>query len=132
MKNMARICGALIALGYFLPWVDVIIISFSGYNIGKIVDMAGELGAEEVSPPLWVYGTYFFPVLGIASAALNKKGLHLISGAFVFLIVIWGLADAGGVGAGDASILDVIGIGLVITIIAPICQIVGAFKLEEE
>ena len=71
---MARICGALIALGYFLPWVDVIIISFSGYNIGKIVDMAGELGAEEVSPPLWVYGTYFFPVLGIASAALNKKG----------------------------------------------------------
>ena len=55
-----------------------------------------------------------------------------VSGAFVFLIVIWGLADAGGVGNGDASILDVIGIGLVITIIAPICQIVGAFKLEEE
>ena len=73
MKNMARICGALIALGYFLPWVDVFIISFSGYNIGKIVDMAGEFGAEEVSPPLWVYGTYFFPVLGIASAALTKR-----------------------------------------------------------
>ena len=50
----------------------------------------------------------------------------------MFLIVIWGLADAGGVGNGDASILDVIGIGLVITIIAPICQIVGVFKLEEE
>ena len=132
MQNMARISGALIALGYFLPWVDMVIISFSGYNIGTIMDMAGEFGAEEVSPPLWVYGTYFFPVLGIASAALNKKGLHLISGAFVFLIVLWGLMDAGGVGDGDSSILDVIGIGLVITIIAPICQIVGAFKLEEE
>ena len=48
---MARICGALIALGYFLPWVDVIIISFSGYNIGKIVDMAGEFGARKFHLP---------------------------------------------------------------------------------
>ena len=136
MQNMARISGALIAIGYFLPWVDIIIISFSGYNIGKILDMAGEFGsefgAEDVSVPLWVYGTYLFPVVGIVSASLNKKGLHLVSGLFVLLIVIWGMFDAGGVGNGDTSILDVIGIGLVITVIAPICQMFGAFKLEEK
>jgi len=71
---MARVCGTLIAVGYFLPWVDVIIISFSGYNIGKIVGMAGEFGAEEVSPPLWVYGTYFFPVLGDCVRRAKQKG----------------------------------------------------------
>ena len=48
------------------------------------------------------------------------------------LIVLWGLADVGGIGEGDGSIFDVIGIGLLITIIAPIGQIIGAFKLEEE
>jgi len=132
IQNMARICGALIAIGYFLPWVDIVIISFSGYNVIKIVEMAGEFGVEDVSPPLWVYGTYLFVVLGIASAALNKKGLHLVSGVFVMLIVLWGLADVGGIGEGDGSIFDVIGIGLLITIIAPIGQIIGAFKLEEE
>ena len=132
IQNMARICGALIAIGYFLPWVDIVIISFSGYNVIKIVEMAGEFGVEDVAPPLWVYGTYLFVVLGIASAALNKKGLHLVSGVFVMLIVLWGLADVGGIGEGDGSIFDVIGIGLLITIIAPIGQIIGAFKLEEE
>jgi hypothetical protein len=132
IQNMARICGALIAIGYFLPWVDIVIISFSGYNVIKIVEMAGEFGVEDVSPPLWVYGTYLFVVLGIASAALNKKGLHLVSGVFVMLIVLWGLVDVGGIGEGDGSIFDVIGIGLLITIIAPIGQIIGAFKLEEE
>ena len=97
-----------------------------------MVGMAGEFGVEDVSPPLWVYGTYLFVVLGIASAALNKKGLHLVSGVFVMLIVLWGLTDVGGIGGSGGSIFDVIGIGLLITIIAPIGQIIGAFKLEEE
>ena len=56
----------------------------------------------------------------------------MVSGVFVMLIVLWGLADVGGIGEGDGSIFDVIGIGLLITIIAPIGQIIGAFKLEEE
>ena len=131
MQHMARICGALIAIGYFLPWVDIVIISFSGYNVIKIVEMAGEFGVEDVSPPLWVYGTYLFVVLGIASAALNKKGLHLVSGVFVMLIVLWGLTDVGGIGGSGGSIFDVIGIGLLITIVAPIGQIIGAFWEEE-
>ena len=70
---------------------------------------------------------FFFVVLGIASAAMNRKREHIVSGLFVLLTVVWILTGV----AGGPIGFEVVGIGLWITLAAAIGQIVGAFMLEE-
>ena len=79
---------------------------------------------------VWVYASLLFVVLGIASAAVNNKRGHLASGVYVLLVVIWMLVEMAGGTRG--SFFEVIGIGLWITLVAAIGQIVGAFMLFDE
>lgn len=154
-KFLGRICALAIVVAYFLPWIDVMLFRFSGmelsgmYNkIQKLQDnvmpfvnaMAEGMGeeaptVEKISKPLWIYGTMLFPVVGIASAILNKKLLHLLSGVFVLIIILWAVIDMkssfGEIGD-EVSVLQVISIGLLITIIAPFGQIFGAFTCEDK
>ena len=130
MKNIARVCGVLIVIAYFLPWVSIMIASISGFTMGKMaITKIGEGGG-----PLWALPSLLFVVLGIASAAVNNKRGHLASGVYVLLVVIWILVEmAGGTrGSFDLTNLVVIGIGLWITLVAAIGQIVGAFMLFDE
>ena len=90
----------------------------NGHNIG------------EGGGPLWALPSLLFVVLGIASAAVNNKRGHLASGVYVLLIVIWILVEMAGGPSG--SFFEVVGIGLWITLVAAIGQIVGAFMLESE
>ena len=126
MKNIARVCGVLIVIAYFLPWMSIMIANISGFTMGKMaITKIGEGGG-----PLWALPSLLFVVLGIASAAVNNKRGHLSSGVYVLLVVIWILVEmAGGT---RVSFFEVIGIGLWITLVAAIGQIVGAFKLESE
>ena len=100
--------------------------SINGFTIGKMaITKIGEGGG-----PLWALPSLLFVVLGIASAAVNNKRGHLASGVYVLLIVIWILVDMAGGTRGSFS--EVIGIGLWITLVAAIGQIVGAFMLSDE
>ena len=90
----------------------------NGHNIG------------EGGGPLWALPSLLFVVLGIASAAVNNKRGHLASGVYVLLVVIWILVEMAGGTRG--SFFEVIGIGLWITLVAAIGQIVGAFMLFDE
>ena len=97
--------------------------SISGFTIGKMaITKIGEGGG-----PLWALPSLLFVVLGIASAAVNNKRGHLASGVYVLLIVIWILGEMAGGPSG--SFFRVVGIGLWITLVAAIGQIVGAFML---
>jgi len=100
--------------------------SISGFTIGKMaITKIGEGGG-----PLWALPSLLFVVLGIASAAVNNKRGHLASGVYVLLIVIWILGEMAGGPSG--SFFRVVGIGLWITLVAAIGQIVGAFMLFDE
>ena len=126
MKNIARVCGVLIVIAYFLPWMSIVFASISGFTMGKMaITKMGEGGGA-----VWVYASLLFVVLGIASVAQNNKRGHLTSGVFVLLTVIWILVEIAG-GSGG-SFFEVVGIGLWITLVAAIGQIVGAFMLESE
>ena len=126
MKNIARVCGVLIVIAYFLPWMSIMIASINGFTIGKMaITQIGEGGV-----PLWALPSLLFVVLGIASAVVNNKRGHLASGVYVFLIVIWILVDMAGGTRG--SFFEVIDIGLWITLVAANGQIVGAFILFDE
>ena len=123
MKHIARVCAGLIVIAYFLPWLDIMFASMSGFVFGKMVlTEAGKSGG-----PGWAYATLFFVVLGIASASMNRKREHIVSGLFVLLTVVWILTGV----AGGPIGFEVVGIGLWITLAAAIGQIVGAFMLEE-
>ena len=123
MKHIARVCAGLIVIAYFLPWMNIMIASMSGFNMGKSAVM--KMG--ESAGPVWVYASLLFVVLGIASAAINRKREHIVSGIFVLLTVAWALIEL----AGGPLGFEVVGIGLWITLAASIGQIVGAFMLEE-
>ena len=126
MKHIARACAGLIVIAYFLPWMDMMIASMSGFTMGKMA--ISTMGEGPPTPP-WVYASLLFVVLGIASAAINRKREHIVSGIFVLLTVAWPLALIGMVDGPIA--FKVVGIGLWITLAAAIGQIVGAFMLEE-
>ena len=97
-----------------------------GFTMGKMA--ITKIG--EGCGPLWALPSLLFVVLGIASAAVNNKRGHLASGVYVLLVVIWILVEMAGGTRG--SFFEVIGIGLWITLVAAIGQIVGAFMLESE
>ena len=124
MKNIARACAGLIVIAYFLPWMNIIIASMSGFTMGKMA--ISTMGEGPPTPP-WVYASLLFVVLGIASAAINRKREHIVSGIFVLLAVVWALIEV----AGGPIGFEVVGIGIWITLAAAIGQIVGAFMLEE-
>jgi len=126
MHNIARVCGVLIVIAYFLPWMSMVFASISGFTIGKMaITKIGEGGGA-----VWTYASLLFVVLGIASAAVNNLRGHLASGVYVLLVVIWILVEMAGGTRG--SFFEVIGIGLWITLVAAIGQIVGAFMLFDE
>ncbi len=127
MKHIARVCAGLIVIAYFLPWMNIMIASMSGFNMGKMA--ISSMGEGPPTPP-WIYGSLLFVVFGIASAVINNKKAHLVSGGFVLLVMIWMLADMiAGAGA-MISPLELIGIGIWITVLASIGQILGAFRLD--
>jgi len=125
-NNIARVCGVLIVIAYFLPWMSMMFASITGFTIGKMaITKIAEGGGT-----LWALPSLLFVVLGIASAVVNNKRGHLASGVYVLLIVIWILVDMAGGTRG--SFFEVIGIGLWITLVAANGQIVGAFMLFDE
>jgi hypothetical protein len=125
-KNIARVCGVLIVIAYFLPWMSMVFVSISGFTIGKMAITKIAEGAG----PLWALPSLLFVVLGIASAVVNNKRGHRASGGYVLLIVIWILVEMAGGTRG--SFFEVIGIGLWITLVAAIGQIVFAEEAAKE
>lgn len=155
-KNVARICGGAIAVAFFLPWIDIMLFSFSGMELNGMFNKLQELQsglqsfanastegtgevaveAEEISKPLWLYGAMLFPVLGVASAVINKKLLHIFSATFILGIVIWAFSDlrstlSGELGDDQFSILQIMSIGLWVTILAPFGQLFGALVYKD-
>jgi hypothetical protein len=126
MKKIARVCGVLIVIAYFLPWMSIVFVSISGFTIGKMAITKIAEGAG----PLWALPSLLFVVLGIASAVVNNKRGHRASGGYVLLIVIWILVEMAGGTRG--SFFEVIGIGLWITLVAAIGQIVFAEEAAKE
>ncbi|MDC0142910.1 hypothetical protein OAK45_00090 [Verrucomicrobia bacterium] len=155
-KNIARICGGAIAMAFFLPWIDIMLFSFSGMELSDMFNKLqglqsglqsfanaftegtgeGALEVEGISKPVWLYGTMLFPVLGVASAVINKKLLHIFSATFILGIVIWAFSDlrstlGGELGDDQFSILQIMSIGLWVTIFAPFGQLFGALVYKD-
>ena len=64
--------------------------SMSGFVFGKMVLSWKKRWADGLML------LFFFVVLGIASAAMNRKREHIVSGLFVLLTVVWILIGVAG------------------------------------
>jgi hypothetical protein len=156
-KNVARVCGFAIAIAYFLPWVDYVMFRYSGMELYKVFDAMEKIQSfttnfansfseslgekpveqEKIKRPLWLYGTMLLPVIGVVSAIINKKLLHIFSAVLTLAILTWAIigmnslwGKIGGESEETPSIIQIISIGLWTTIIAPLGQIFGAFKCD--
>ena len=77
-----------------------------------------------------------FPVFGVASAVINKKLLHIFSAIFTLGIIIWAFVDlrstlGGELGDDQFSMLQIMSIGLWVTILAPFGQLFGALVYKD-
>ena len=115
-------CAGLIVIAYFLPWLDIMFASMSGFVFGKMVlTEAGKSGG-----PGWAYATLFCRAGNRVSGYEPKKRTYCFRA--IRLVNSCMDSDRGG---RWSYWIQVVGIGLWITLAAAIGQIVGAFMLEE-
>ena len=124
MKKLPMIFGIILLVSYFLPWVStpandyIPSVNLSGSQITSL----GALVSAKA------YFLYLVPILGIAVAVLGfmqhsaSRIVTLVAGAFILLMGIWGMAEAG-----FGETMKVLGFGAWLTLLACIGCIVSFF-----
>ena len=124
MQHLGRIGAGLVALGFFLPWINLMgIIKISGLFLTKAIFGAA---SEGFGIPGYAYGIPLILILAIAALITNKKSVLRIAGIFPFLYIGVALASAGGMPP-----MEIVGIGMWLTLAGGIAAIVGSGHVEE-
>ena len=99
MKNITGVLGAALVVAFFLPWVAMGPMSFSGMQIVDLVKMAQQFASVSgESAPMEtyiVYLLYFIPLFGAAMAYLdftNKNAKSAALGAGIVTVFVFGWA----------------------------------------
>ena len=127
-KELENICASLIVLAFFLPWVDLGFISFSGYSLPILVNSVGSIAQafdENIQSSNYkIYLVYIVPLLAclvLFFNYLNKpvKNISLASGLVNIIGFVYHLITQS-----DGSI-SMYGIGIWITLLASIIMILS-------
>jgi hypothetical protein len=130
-KKLENICAGVIIVAFFLPWLSIGgFMSFSGYDLPGLANLANEFGAAmsdgegSSSGANWLYVVYLVPLMavGILLAEYlghNNKSICIASGAFNIIGFIVAVSKAEGE-------VGMFGIGLWITTLASIVIILSA------
>ena len=137
--QIPRICGIVLVIGFFLPFVSVMGVSCSGYDLvkggqaiggmaeglGGMGDMGGESAApKQDNPAILMKIVALIPIAGLISAIVDKKIVYMISGFVpIAILLAWTAETSGGVFNGLA-------IGAWLCIAAGITQLVTAGRSE--
>ena len=131
MKNLRTILGGTLVVAFFLPWVSLGVISFSGYDMGGLVNMAGSFasagGGSVPAEAYLVYLLWLIPICGgllaYFSYSKNEKTnmMTMVAGAVPLVFFLYGLIKAGG------DMFNGMAIGLWITLLAAIACLLVRF-----
>ena len=127
MQYLGRIGAGIMVLGFFLPWINILIIKFSGFDILKM--MIGVAGEEGLSLPGYAYGIPLMLILPAYALASNKAPILRIAGVFPFIylgVVVLMVASS----LGGMPPMEMAGIGLWVTLLGGICAFVGSYKVD--
>ncbi len=133
-KRGENISALILFIAFFLPWVDLGIVSLPGYKLIKVgeglASLASSLGEKEASLPSEVYLIYLIPVVSLIIMYMGLKGkraklLSIVLGALILLGFVLYFVDGGS--------LEFFGLGLYLTFLGAVGLILGAldiFKLN--
>ena len=145
MKQTPRICGFVMVLGFFLPFIVAGPISCSGLQLVQLgfsadaeksksgegeMDMEGAMmkgmmeGMTKDMPTLGLKLLALIPLVGLISGIVNKKPMHIASGAIVSLMFFYYIAVTQG------GIFKGLGIGAYLCAAAAMAQIFTGTKMS--
>lgn len=128
------VLAALLFFAFFLPWVDISVMSFSGYEIPKIIKSIASIGDffslksdKEISKAVYfAYGLYLIPTLSIAIILVgltgrNSKILALFTGLLTvgFFVITYNKFEK--------KLFHIAGIGLYTTLILGFLLFIASF-----
>ena len=130
-KKIENICAIAIIVAFFMPWISLGFISFSGYDLPNLASSLGEFGAafledssgSSSASNAWL--VYLVPVLAIAALGFeylekNSKNLFLASGIVNLIIFIYALVQVEGE-------IGSFGVGLWLTLVASVVMLLATF-----
>ena len=80
IKKIENICAIIIIVAFFLPWVSLGIISFSGYDLPNLASLASSFDAafsengESSGSANSLYAVYLIPLLSISILFMEYLG----------------------------------------------------------
>jgi hypothetical protein len=111
------IFAGLLLISYFLPWISLDFISFSGYQIPEIAKGISDIGnifksktVDDNSETLYLaYSLYLIPILSVATIVAG-----LIGSAFIYCLIQYG------------NVFKISSIGMYSTVISAITLIISS------
>ena len=129
-KKWENIFSLILFISFFLPWVDLGIVSIPGYEIVSVgqglSDLARSFGNEKASLPPAIYLVYLIPLLSLIIMYMSYKEkksklLSVFTGTFIILAFFFYLLAGGELGY--------VGIGVYLTLISGVGLILSAFNI---
>ncbi|SVC32954.1 uncharacterized protein METZ01_LOCUS285808 [marine metagenome] len=131
IKKLENICAIIIIVAFFLPWVSLGFISFSGYDLPNLASFVNSFDAafsengESSGSANSLYAVYLIPLLSISILFMEylgkeSKKLCLTAGTlnvvgFLYILIFETEGDIG-----------MMGIGIWITVLASIVMLLAA------
>jgi len=131
IKKIENICAIIIIVAFFLPWVSLGFISFSGYDLPNLASFVNSFDAafsengESSGSANSLYAVYLIPLLSISILFMEylgkeSKKLCLTAGTlnvvgFLYVLIFETEGDIG-----------MMGIGIWITVLASIVMLLAA------
>jgi len=131
IKKLENICAIIIIVAFFLPWVSLGFISFSGYDLPNLGSLANSFDAafsengESSGSANNLYAVYLIPLLSIGILFMEylgkeSKKLCLTAGTlnvvgFLYVLIFETEGDIG-----------MMGIGIWITVLASVVMLLAA------
>ena len=134
-KKIENICAIAIIVAFFLPWISLGFISFSGYDLPNLASSMAEFGAAFSDTPAssngaHVWLVYLVPVLAIAALAFeylekDSKNLFVVSGFVNLAVFIIAMVQVEGE-------IGSFGVGLWLTILSTIVMLLATFGVIKQ
>ena len=131
IKKIENICAIIIIVAFFLPWVSLGFISFSGYDLPNLASFVNSFDAafsengESSGSANSLYAVYLIPLLSISFLFMEylgkeSKKLCLTAGTlnvvgFLYILIFETEGDIG-----------MMGIGIWITVLASVVMLLDA------
>jgi len=131
IKKIENICAIIIIVAFFLPWVSLGFISFSGYDLPNLASFVNSFDAafsengESSGSANSLYAVYLIPLLSISILFMEylgkeSKKLCLTAGTlnvvgFLYVLIFETEGDIG-----------MMGIGIWITVLASVVMLLAA------